>query len=259
VLRGRDALAHGEVARAHDALLPALEAHLHGARKRVDANYFAGNSLDESLVPEARDRRPRRVVGGVDVRQHAEHCLEAGPRWIQLRAKPGRDDHHRPLAEAMLAMCTRAGVAFVMNDRVKLAAEIGPLLAHVGQGDGKASEWRGIAPAVRLGRSMHAFDEVRAALAESPAYVAFGPIFPTASKRNPEPVVGLELLAAAHALTRAKGVPLVAIGGVHADNLKLVLPHCEGVAFISALLPWRGEGAMAPFARLGLPGFDGSG
>jgi thiamine-phosphate pyrophosphorylase len=190
---------------------------------------------------------------------HAERCIESGAAWVQLRAKTGRDDHHRSLAEAMLAMCTRAGVPFVMNDRVKLAAEIGAPLAHVGQGDGKASDWRGIAPAVRLGRSTHGLDEVRSAIAETPAYVAFGPIFPTASKRNPEPVVGLELLAAAHALTRAKGVPLVAIGGVNAEYLKLVLPHCEGVAFISAILPARGEGAKAPFARLGLPAFDGSG
>ncbi len=196
---------------------------------------------------------------GVDVRQHAEHCLEAGPRWLQLRAKPGTDDEHRALAMAMAALCKETSTTFVVNDRIALAHAVGATHVHLGQHDASTAEALRTSPQLLLGRSTHSRDELQAALAESPAYVAFGPIFPTASKRNPEPAVGLELLAAAHALTRAKGVPLVAIGGVHADNLKLVLPHCEGVAFISALLPGRGEGAMAPFARLGLPGFDGSG
>jgi thiamine-phosphate pyrophosphorylase len=183
---------------------------------------------------------------------HAERCIESGASWVQLRAKLGRDDHHRSLAAAMLAMCKRSEVTFVVNDRVKLAAEIGAPLAHVGQGDGSAADWHQLAPTVRLGRSTHALEEVHAALAEVPTYLAFGPVFPTATKRNPEPVVGLDMLAAAHALTRARGVPLVAIGGIDAARLPEVLPHCEAVAFISALLPARGESARDPFARLGL-------
>jgi thiamine-phosphate pyrophosphorylase len=185
---------------------------------------------------------------------HAERCIERGASWLQLRAKLGGDDDHRSLAEAMLAMCNGSGVAFVMNDRVKLAAEVGAPFAHVGQGDGTSADWRSVAPGVRLGRSTHALEEVRLALADAPAYLAFGPVYPTATKRNPEPVVGLAQLAAAHAVTRAKGVPLVAIGGIDAAKLPEVVPHCDAVAFISALLPQRGESARDPFERLGLRG-----
>lgn len=191
---------------------------------------------------------------GVAPLVHAERCLERGASWVQLRAKLGADDHHVALATAMLAMCNRAAVPFVVNDRVALAAAIGAPMAHVGQGDGSARGWAARAPNVRLGRSTHAIAELRAALAESPAYVAFGPVFPTESKRNPEPVVGLELLGEAHAIARAKAIPLVAIGGIDGPRLPQTLAHCDAVAFISALLPVAGEGAREPFLRLGLTG-----
>ncbi len=66
-------------------------------------------------------------------------------------------------------------------------------------------------------------------------YLAIGPVFATGSKKNPDPVVGLEGVRAARALTR---LPLVAIGGITAENGREVIEAgADAVAVISALLP----------------------
>ena len=87
-----------------------------------------------------------------------------------------------------------------------------------------------------LGVSTHNVAQLRAALATgSPDYVAIGPVFATGSKKNPDPVVGLEGVRAARELTR---LPLVAIGGVTAENGRDVIEAgADAVAVISALLP----------------------
>ncbi len=66
-------------------------------------------------------------------------------------------------------------------------------------------------PPLWVGVSTHNLQQLREADATSADYIAVGPIFPTATKENPDPVVGLELLRAARQLTRK---PLVAIGGI---------------------------------------------
>jgi thiamine-phosphate pyrophosphorylase len=185
-------------------------------------------------------------------RDHADRCLAFGARWLQLRAKDGDDGAHRRLADALAARCAAEGATFVVNDRVALARAVGAPCVHVGQGDLSAERIRSVAPGLAFGRSTHGAREVDAAIAEGPAYVAFGPIFGTASKRNPEPAVGLAALAAAHAKARAAGLPLVAIGGVDGSTLEAVRAACDAVALISALLPHGGEAPDAPFARLGL-------
>ena len=91
-----------------------------------------------------------------------------------------------------------------------------------------------------LGVSTHNVAQLRAALATgAPDYVAIGPVFATGSKKNPDPVVGLEGVHAARALTR---LPLVAIGGVTAENgCEVIEAGADAVAVISALLP---EGSL---------------
>ena len=74
-------------------------------------------------------------------------------------------------------------------------------------------------------------------------YIAYGPIFPTATKINPEPTVGLAGLTAVRALT-AK--PLVAIGGITRKNCRSVLDAgADSVAVISDLLPASGDPSAA--------------
>jgi thiamine-phosphate pyrophosphorylase len=90
-----------------------------------------------------------------------------------------------------------------------------------------------------IGFSSHNVRQVCAAGAEPVDYVAFGPVFATASKRNPDPVTGIEALKECRALlgtTREK--PLVAIGGITRDTAREVLSAgADSVAVIADLLP----------------------
>jgi thiamine-phosphate pyrophosphorylase len=101
---------------------------------------------------------------------------------------------------------------FIVNDRPDIAHVVGAAGVHVGQMDLGVEQARDIVgPASWVGVSTHNLDQLAAADRTSADYIAFGPIFPTATKEAADPVVGLDLLAQARKLTRK---PLVAIGGI---------------------------------------------
>jgi len=107
---------------------------------------------------------------------------------------------------------------------------------HVGQDDIPPAEARRLlGPASVLGYSTHNALQLQAADGEPADYLALGPVFPTQSKMNPDPVVGIAGLRAWRALT---ALPLVAIGGVTRSNALSVLDAgADSVAVIGDLLP----------------------
>jgi thiamine-phosphate pyrophosphorylase len=103
-------------------------------------------------------------------------------------------------------------VRFIMNDRADIALLAKANGVHVGQLDLGVEDARAIVgPDAWVGVSTHSLEQIDAADKTSADYVAFGPVFPTHSKENPDPVVGLDLLREARKHTRK---PLVAIGGI---------------------------------------------
>jgi thiamine-phosphate pyrophosphorylase len=134
-------------------------------------------------------------------------------------------------------MCHRAGVRLVANDRPDLAILAGCDLVHVGQDDMPIDRVRRIAPGLGVGVSTHSLEQLDAALAARPAYVAYGPVFPTTTKEDPDPVVGVAGLSAAYARARAAGVPLVAIGGITYERASTIVATTDAVAAIAALMP----------------------
>jgi thiamine-phosphate pyrophosphorylase len=91
-----------------------------------------------------------------------------------------------------------------------------------------------VGPGKLIGFSTHVLEQVREADLSTADYVAFGPIFPTASKQNPDAVVGLEGLAEARKATRK---PLVAIGGITLENARAAIDAgADSVAVISGLV-----------------------
>ncbi len=105
-----------------------------------------------------------------------------------------------------------AGPRFIVNDRADIALVVNAGGVHVGQEDLGVEEARGIVGESRwVGVSTHSLEQLDAADKTSADYIAFGPIFATRSKENPDPVVGLDLLREARRHTRK---PLVAIGGI---------------------------------------------
>ncbi len=167
----------------------------------------------------------------------AERVLVLRPPLLQLRAKSAGARATLELLRALAPLCRAAGTALFANDRPDLAVLAGADGVHVGQDDVPLAEVRRFAPNLRVGVSTHDFVQLERALAERPDYVAFGPVFATASKQNHEPVVGLEGLARAHALARSAGVPLVAIGGIDRERARLAKAHCELVSVIGAVMP----------------------
>ena len=164
--------------------------------------------------------------------------LDAGVRFVQLRAKRLTGGAMLSLAEPMASRCRAAGVTFIVNDRADVAKMAGAHGVHVGQDDLSPSDARTVVGgAAIVGCSTHDAAQAAAALREPISYLAIGPVFSTASKRNPDPVVGLETVARAAAAAHAAGVPLVAIGGITIESARAVLDAgADAVAVIADLL-----------------------
>ncbi len=176
----------------------------------------------------------------VEVVAFARAVLMARPAALQIRAKGVEAREMLALLRAVQPMCRKVGVPLVANDRADLAALAGCDAVHVGQEDMSLESVRRIAPQLGVGVSTHDPEQLARALAQRPTYVAYGPIFPTGSKANPDPVVGPGGLRAAHALASEAGVPLVAIGGINHERAFEVALYCDAAAVIAALLPPSG-------------------
>ena len=170
----------------------------------------------------------------------AAQVLAARPPLLQLRAKSVGARDTLELLRALLPLCRNAGTLLFANDRPDLALLAGADGVHVGQDDLPLASVRELSAVLKVGVSTHTLAELDAALAERPDYVAFGPVFATPSKRDHQPVVGLEGLARAHERTRRALVPLVAIGGINRERAGSVASHAEAAAVIGALIPKMG-------------------
>lgn len=160
---------------------------------------------------------------------------EAGIRWIQVRGKKlSGEAWHRTLEGCCRAL-EGSGVSLWVDDRADLAALFPVEGVHLGQADlPPAAARRVVGRDLRIGLSTHG-EEQLAAADEDPEVdvVAVGPVFPTASKERPDPVVGLAFVRWARART-AK--PLVAIGGIDAGNIAEVLAAgADAAAVIGAV------------------------
>jgi thiamine-phosphate pyrophosphorylase len=161
----------------------------------------------------------------------------AGVTLVQYRNKQGNArEMLRDAATIHEIFPMKSGVRLIFNDRSDLALLAGFDGVHVGQGDVSAEDARSIVGATRwVGVSTNSAEQVRQADQTSCDYIAYGPIFPTASKTNPDPTVGLAGLSAARSLTSK---PLVAIGGITRKNCRNVIDAgADSLAVISDLLP----------------------
>jgi thiamine-phosphate pyrophosphorylase len=157
-----------------------------------------------------------------------------GVTLLQYRNKAG--NARQMLKEAReLKRCIGNSVKLIMNDRADLALAAGFDGVHVGQDDLSPEGARKvIGTSLWLGVSTHNPEQVTEAEKTSADYIAVGPVFATPSKANPDPVIGLEGVRRARALTRK---PLVAIGGITRANCRSVIEAgADAVAVISDLL-----------------------
>jgi thiamine-phosphate pyrophosphorylase len=179
--------------------------------------------LDPSLFPEAEL-----------LFRAADELVAGGVTLLQYRNK---SDNARQVLEQSRELKRRFGraVKLIMDDRADLCLAAAFDGVHVGQEDlSPVGAREVIGETLWLGVSTHNSDQVREADKTSADYIAIGPVFSTASKANPDPVVGLEGVRNARALTRK---PLVAIGGINRANCRAVIEAgADSVAVISDLV-----------------------
>lgn len=159
--------------------------------------------------------------------------IDGGCRMVQLREKEWPSGRMLPLAERLLLRARRAGVTFVVNDRVDLAVAVGADGVHLGQDDLPARIARPLLrPGMLLGISTHDVAQAHAARDAGADYVAVGAMFATTTKADFQ-LVGPGLVRKLRPDIR---VPLVGIGGITHDNVADVFrAGADGVAVISAV------------------------
>lgn len=172
--------------------------------------------------------------------EHAERPLElafqvlnAGCAIVQLRAKRLDDAPLLEIARRVRSACAHAGVPFVINDRADIARLVEADGLHLGQDDLSIDDARKVVGNIEIGVSTHSLEQAVAAQAQGADLIAFGPVFPTKTKENPDPTVGLELL---REVCGSVSRPVVAIGGISPENAEETLQAgATHLAVISAL------------------------
>ncbi|MDJ0851859.1 MAG: thiamine phosphate synthase [Myxococcota bacterium] len=171
----------------------------------------------------------------LDPVEQARHACRGGAHVVQLRAKRSTDRQTLAWAARIRALTRESGALFVLNDRFDLALAAGADGVHLGQDDLPPDR---IPAAIRerllVGRSTHTLEQAAAACQEPVDYVAFGPIFGTASKQSPWSARGVDALAEMVRCVAPR--PAVAIGGIDRGNAEGVLRAGAGLAVISAVV-----------------------
>ncbi len=172
---------------------------------------------------------------GLEVSHFAEELRDAGVRLLQYRDKAGGPAHILRNARIIADVFLGVDCLLVLNDDPVLAMLADWNAVHVGQGDTSVEKVREqLVQGGIVGCSTHNDEQVSAAEAACADYIAIGPVFATGTKADAEPVVGLEGVRRARALTKR---PLVAIGGITMQNAPSVIEAgADSVAVISALL-----------------------
>jgi thiamine-phosphate pyrophosphorylase len=174
---------------------------------------------------------------GLSHAEQVERLRDGGARFIQLREKHLSPREFYDAADEALSVARERGVRLIINDRADIALALGADGVHLGQNDlDPAVARRLLGDRFIIGYSTHTVAQAIEAARQPVDYIALGPIFPTRTKENPDPAVGLE------ALRRVRdsidpSVALVAIGGITRANARAALDAgADSVALISALL-----------------------
>ncbi|OUN19068.1 thiamine-phosphate diphosphorylase [Flavonifractor sp. An82] len=175
----------------------------------------------------------RSWLGERTLAQVVEKVLRGGATFLQLREK--ELDREAILAEAreIQAIAARYRVPFVINDSVDIALACDADGVHVGQTDLMGRDVRAlIGPDKILGITANTVELAVAAEKAGADYIGAGAVFGTTTKQNAKNL-SLDTLKA---ICQAVSIPVVAIGGINADNLpRLAGTGAAGVAVVSAL------------------------
>lgn len=161
-------------------------------------------------------------------------ALEGGVTLVQYRAKTASSAEMYAEAMQLKALCDSFNVPLIINDRLDIAMAVGAAGVHLGQDDLPCAAARKIlGEDYIIGVSAHNPAEAKAALQSGADYLGCGAVFGTATKADVKKL-GTEGLTA---ICREKGLPVVGIGGVTADNYREVrAAGADGAAIVSGIL-----------------------
>lgn len=188
-------------------------------------------SPSELRLYAVTDRRA--LPAGVTLAQAVEAALDGGVTCLQLREKEASAGEILALARTLLPLCRARRVPLLINDRVDIALAAGADGVHLGQEDLPLPEARALlGPDRILGATAHTVAEALRAQAEGADYLGVGAMFPTGTKADTVPTSTDTLKA----ICAAVSIPVVAIGGVNAENLPtLAGTGIAGAAVVSAI------------------------
>lgn len=161
-------------------------------------------------------------------------ALEGGVTLVQYRAKTASSAEMYAEALQLKALCDSFNVPLIINDRLDIAMAVGAAGVHLGQDDLPCAAARKIlGEDYIIGVSAHNPAEAKAALQSGADYLGCGAVFGTATKADVKKL-GTEGLTA---ICREKGLPVIGIGGVTADNYREVrAAGADGAAIVSGIL-----------------------
>ncbi len=172
---------------------------------------------------------------------HAEQVfrlIHGGATLIQLRDKETSPLEFYRQSEAAFRIARNHQAKLIINDRVDIALALKADGVHLGQSDLPVDAARRLlGEDAIIGFSTHNIIQAKLAATMPLDYIAFGPIFQTSAKENPDPVAGLTALREVRASIGS--MPLVAIGGINHFNADDVLSAgADALAMISQLVAW---------------------
>lgn len=175
-----------------------------------------------------------RRSGRYSLEEMVREVLDAGISWIQYRDKDGSRREIYQNALNLRRITQHRNAVLIMNDHTDIACAVDAQGVHLGQDDLPCRYAREILGRERLiGISTHTTEQAVHAETSGADYIGFGPIFHTATKDAGDPK-GIQIL---HEVRRKVRIPVVAIGGITADNLQSVLDTgVDAVAVASSIL-----------------------
>jgi thiamine-phosphate pyrophosphorylase len=177
-----------------------------------------------------------RTISGLTHQNQVKAFIGGGARLIQIRDKTASSRDLFDSVKQCLEITKENNAKLIVNDRVDIALLLKACGVHLGQDDLPPAEARKLlGDDAIIGFSTHSLEQARDAMDQPIDYLAFGPVFPTGTKADHDPVVGLDMLKRVRDVV--KDLPLVAIGGIDPGNLELVLnAGADSAAMISALV-----------------------
>jgi len=178
------------------------------------------------------DRSLSRGRATVDIVREA---VAGGVTCVQLREKSCSTKEFIEEAQKLHALLAPLGIPLIINDNVDVALAVGAEGVHLGQQDMPIAEARKLGPSNWvIGVSAESLEDAICAEQAGADYIGVSPVFPTPTKTDTAPPLGLKGL---REIRTAVQIPLVGIGGLHLNNVRdVVCAGADGVAVASAIV-----------------------